>query len=96
MCFDNTNIILYDNHLLDLIKFISNFLGFILRDAIKTSHLKRKKKNISNIKIIPSKTVVELLFKKVVIQNVIDCEDIMILKFKDFRFVVFKKIIIFS
>ncbi len=89
--FEKTNISLYDNHQLDLIKFISSFLSYILKDAIRTAHHKKKMMNIATVKTIPSlekKRVVELIFKHVVVSNIIDCEDVLIIKCKDFQFIV--------
>ena len=86
--FEKTNISLYDNHLLDLIKFISSFLSYILKDAIRTSHHKRKITNIATVTHIDKKKVVELFFKEVMITNIIDIEDVLIIKLKDFKFII--------
>jgi hypothetical protein len=47
--------------------------------------------NIATVKTIPSlekKRVVELIFKHVVVSNIIDCEDVLIIKCRDFQFIV--------
>jgi hypothetical protein len=44
--------------------------------------------NIATVTHIDKKKIVELFFKEVMITNIIDIEDVLIIKLKDFKFII--------
>jgi hypothetical protein len=78
--FENIKLLIYDNHLIDVMKFVADFLNYILVDNVKTIHDR-------NVQSLPKKTKKEqcfLTFKKVVVYCYVDFTDICTIKVNDF------------
>jgi hypothetical protein len=94
--FEDTKVVCYDNHLIDVLKFVAEFLTYCLKGGVKNTHKKKTKIN-SGYKnkytnIIPKdepskkKEVCTLFFKKAIVYNYIDFDDILTFKVKDYTF----------
>jgi hypothetical protein len=80
--FDDVKIVVYDNHLIDALKFIADFLNYELKGNAQTIHLK----NTQTLKKKIKKEQCHLLFKNVVLYYYVDFVDIFTIKISDYSF----------
>jgi hypothetical protein len=78
--FDYINCIVYDNHLIDIIKFVSEFLTYIFKTAVR-----EKNEKLPNFEKLEN---IEIFFNNIDLLNYIDFNDIIIGKVKNFKLIV--------
>lgn len=81
---DSVKILVYDNHLIDAMKFISEFLTYSLRGAAKSNHKKMTQKPKEKVK----KEECNLIFKKIIIFYYVEFDDLLTLKISDYSFAI--------
>jgi hypothetical protein len=78
--FESVKLLIYDNHLIDVMKFVADFLNYLLVGNVKTIHDR-------NVQSLPKKIKKEqclITFKKVIVYCYVDFTDICTIKVNDF------------
>lgn len=85
--FEDTIVVAYDDHMIDALKFVADFLTYNLRNSVKRKYkqqiMKEEKKLNPN-----KKETTNLLFKKVMLWYFVDFDDLFTLKIVDYNFLI--------